>query len=91
MGKKVLLEIELDGARQIRKTFKDAFQIFIAPPSFKELEKRIRGRATDSEDDINRRLERAKYEINSQSEFDAIVINDDIDNALYELRRLMKT
>ena len=91
IGKKVLLEIELDGARQIRKTFKDAFQIFIAPPSFKELEKRIRGRATDSEDDINRRLERAKYEINSQSEFDAIVINDDIDNALYELRRLIKT
>ncbi len=91
IGKKVLLEIELDGARQIRKTFKDAFQIFIAPPSYKELEKRIRGRATDSEDDINRRLERAKYEIDSQSEFDAVVINDDIGTALYEIRRLMKT
>ncbi len=91
LGKKVLLEIELDGARQIRKTFKDAFQIFIAPPSFTELEKRIRGRATDSENDINLRLERAKCEINAKSEFDAIVINDDIDTALYEIRRLMKS
>ena len=90
LGKKVLLEIELDGARQVRKTFKNGFQIFIAPPNFKELEKRIRERGTDSEDAINRRLLRAKEELNAQNEFDAIVINDDINNALSEIKKLIQ-
>ncbi len=90
LGKKVLLEIELDGARQIRKTFKDAFQIFIAPPSYEELEKRIRERGTDSEEAITRRLKRANYEMKSQSEFDAIVINDDVYEALIEIKKLIQ-
>ncbi len=90
LGKKVLLEIELDGARQVRKTMKKAFQIFIAPPNFDELEKRIRDRGTDSADAINQRLIRAKEELKAQNEFDAIVINDDIDTALLEIKNLMK-
>ncbi|WP_320667262.1 guanylate kinase [Prochlorococcus sp. MIT 1307] len=84
-GRSVLLEIELEGARQVRKTFPEALQIFLAPPSFSELEKRIRGRATDSEAAIQRRLLRAKEELKAQNEFDAVVINDDLDKALEDL------
>ena len=88
-GKSVLLEIELEGARQVRKTFPEALQIFLAPPSYKELERRIRGRATDSEDDIQCRLLRAKEELKSQKEFDAVIINDDLDKAFHELERVI--
>ena len=89
-GKNVLLEIELEGARQIRKSFSDAYQVFIAPPSFQELEKRIRGRGTEIEDAIKKRLDRAKEELQAQDEFDEVVINDDIDLALSRLEQLIK-
>ena len=85
IGRPVLLEIELNGARQVRKTFPDALQIFLEPPSFDELERRIRGRATDTEDAIQRRLTTAKDELNASNEFDAVVINDDIDVAFSKL------
>ena len=88
-GRPVLLEIELEGARQVRKSFPDGYQIFLAPPSFDELERRIRRRGTDSEDAIQRRLTRAREELQAQSEFDAVVINDDLDQALLQLERLM--
>ncbi|AAP99510.1 MULTISPECIES: guanylate kinase [Prochlorococcus] len=91
VGKKVLLEIELDGARQVRKTFPEGFQIFIAPPSFEELEKRIRTRGTDSELAIQSRLNRAKEELLAKNEFDAIVINDQLDIALLEIKKLIKS
>ena len=84
-GTPVLLEIELEGARQVRETFPEALQIFLAPPSFKELEKRIRGRASDTEDAIQRRLKRAKEELKAAPEFDAVVINDQLDEALLKL------
>ncbi len=89
LGKKVLLEIELDGARQVRKTFKNGLYIFIAPPNFKELEKRIRDRGTDSEEAISKRLLRAKEELNAQYEFDSIIINDDINEAFCEMKKLL--
>ena len=85
-----LLEIELEGARQVRRSFPSGFQIFLAPPSFSELERRIRGRGTDSEEAILRRLTRAEQELKAQDEFDAVVINDTLDTALAELERLMK-
>ncbi len=81
-GKSVVLEIELDGARQIRNSFEDAFSIFILPPSMTELEKRIRGRGQDPEDAIARRLHRAQEEINAASEFDLQIVNDDFEAAL---------
>ena len=89
-GKSVLLEIELEGARQVKKAFSDAFMIFLAPPSFEELERRIRVRATDSEQSIEKRLLRAKEELKYQKEFDSVVINKDLDNAVIELISLMK-
>ena len=88
-GVPVLLEIELEGARQVRRSFPSGFQIFLAPPSFSELERRIRGRGTDAEDAIRRRLARAEQELKAQDEFDAVVINDALDTALAELERLM--
>ena len=88
-GSNVLLEIELEGARQIRKSFPEALQIFIAPPDLSELEKRIRGRGTDSEESIRNRLAIANKELIAKKEFDAVVINADIDQAFKEIEGLM--
>jgi guanylate kinase len=86
-GKLVVLEIELAGARQIRHTFPSALSIFILPPSFAELEKRIRGRGQDSEESITRRLQRAEEEIAAANEFDLKIINDDFEKALNEIEK----
>ncbi|PSB24335.1 guanylate kinase [Stenomitos frigidus] len=81
-GRRIILEIELQGARQIRKNFPDALQIFILPPSLLELEYRIRSRAQDSEEAITRRLQRARTEIAAADEFDICIVNDDFAKAL---------
>jgi guanylate kinase len=86
----VLLEIELEGARQVRQSFDQAYQVFIQPPSLAELERRIRGRGTDSDEAISRRLERARIELAAAREFDACITNDDLNQALLELERLMQ-
>jgi guanylate kinase len=88
-GQPVLLEIELEGARQVRQTFPAAFQLLIKPPSFAELERRIRGRGTDSEAAIERRLERARVELQAEAEFDAVLVNADLEEAVVELERLL--
>jgi guanylate kinase len=88
-GNPVLLEIELEGARQVRQSFPGAFQLFVAPPSFAELERRIRGRGTDSEEAIQRRLARARVELEAATEFDAVLVNADLETALLKLEELM--
>ena len=88
-GINVLLEIELEGARQIRKSFPEAYQIFLAPPNLEELAKRIRGRGTESELVILERLEIAKKELEAKLEFDAVVINKDLDEAFIEVEKLL--
>ena len=88
-GRPVLLEIELEGARQVRRSFPAGFQVFVEPPSYEELERRIRGRGTDSEAAIRRRLERARVELEAASEFDARLLNGDLEEALVELEQLM--
>jgi guanylate kinase len=89
-GRPVLLEIELEGARQVRHTFPGALQLFVAPPSLAELERRIRGRGSESEEAIRRRLERAQVELAAAAEFDAVVVNGDIEQALGELESRMQ-
>jgi guanylate kinase len=84
-GDWVILEIELDGARQIRQSFPEAYRIFILPPSIEELESRIRGRGQDSDDAIDRRLLRAKAEIDAANEFDVQIINDEFNEAVDRL------
>ncbi|MGB7894449.1 MAG: guanylate kinase [Microcoleus sp.] len=88
-GKWVLLEIELEGARQIRNKFPEALRIFILPPSWEELERRLRSRGQDSETAIARRLVRAKEEIEAAGEFDFQVVNDDLEVALKKLESLL--
>ena len=88
-GTNVLLEIELEGARQIRKSFPEALQIFLAPPNLSELEKRIRGRGTETEESIRDRLAIANKELIAKKEFDAVVINEDIEKAFKEIEGLM--
>lgn len=88
-GRPVLLEIELEGARQVRHSFPEGFQIFIKPPSFEELERRIRGRGTDSDEAIRRRLERAQVELEAEREFDAVLVNGDLSAGVTDLERLM--
>jgi guanylate kinase len=88
-GKLVVLEIELEGARQIRASFPSALSIFILPPSFSELEKRIRGRGQDSEEAIARRLHRAQVEIQAADEFDIQIVNNDFETAVKEIERVL--
>ena len=86
-GEWVVLEIELEGARQVRQSFPEAIRIFILPPSIQELESRIRGRGQDSDDAIDRRLQRAKAEIDAANEFDVQIINDEFNEALDRLEQ----
>jgi Guanylate kinase len=88
-GKLVILEIELEGARQIRDNFPEALRIFILPPSWEELERRLRSRGQDSESAIARRLLRAKEEIEAAGEFDFQVVNDDLEVALKKLESIL--
>jgi len=84
-GNWVVLEIELQGARQIRRSFPAALQIFILPPSLDELEYRLRCRGHDSEASIRQRLNRAKLEVEAADEFDLKVVNDDLEKALKQI------
>ena len=81
-GFKVILEIEVEGAEQIRKKFPDALSIFLMPPSKNELEKRIRNRGTENEESIIKRLERASFEIDSCKKFDHVITNLDVDETV---------
>ncbi len=84
-GESVLLEIELEGARQVRQLFDQAISVFILPPSIDELEHRLRTRARDTDEAIIKRLARAEVEIDAASEFDIQIVNDDLETALVHL------
>ena len=88
-GFKVILEIEVEGAEQIRKKFPDALSIFLMPPSKNELEKRIRNRGTDNEESIIKRLERASFEINSAKEFDHVITNLDVEETVKKILKVI--
>lgn len=84
-GKDILLEIDWQGAQQVRKVFPQAVGVFILPPSVEELERRLRGRGTDSEDVIARRVLGARGEMRHVAEFDYVIINEDLSAALDDL------
>ena len=88
-GRDVLLEIDVQGAQQVRKLLPESVLIFIAPPSLEALEERLRLRRTESEDKIRLRLENAKEEMEQSSGYDHIIINDVLDRASKELRELI--
>jgi guanylate kinase len=89
-GTPVLLEIDLQGARQIRAQMPDTFLVFLTAPSWDELELRLSGRGTDAPDVIAARLARARVELAAAEEFDAVVVNDDVGRAAAELVALIE-
>ncbi len=88
-GLDVVLEIDWQGARQVRKRFPDSVSVFIAPPSIEALRDRLAGRGQDSEDVVERRMRDARSELSHFSEYGYLVINDDFDTALADLRAIV--
>jgi len=88
-GRPALLEIDLQGARQVRETMPDALFVFLAPPSWEELVRRLVGRGTESEAERERRLETARVELAAEAEFDVTIVNREVHQAAEELVALM--
>jgi guanylate kinase len=89
-GRSVVLEIEVQGARQVRAAMPESVQVFIAPPTPEALRQRLTGRGTDSADQIDERLRTAELELAAQEEFGYAVVNDDIERAAGELERIVR-
>ncbi|MFZ0634278.1 MAG: guanylate kinase [Candidatus Acidiferrales bacterium] len=89
LGKDLVLEIDVQGATQVKKKLPSAIAVFIVPPSRRELEKRIRARGQDSDDEIARRLDRARQELERYAEYDYTVINDDRERAVREVQAIV--
>lgn len=88
-GRPALLEIDLQGARQVRTMMPDALFVFLAPPDWDELVRRLRGRATETDQQQTRRLETAQVEMAAEKEFDVTIVNTDVHTAAEELVALM--
>lgn len=88
-GQHVLLEIDLQGARQVRESLPEATFVFLSPPNWEELVHRLVGRGTETADEQRRRLETARMELAAEPEFDAVVVNDTVERAARELVRIM--
>ena len=89
-GRPVLLEIEVQGARQVRDAMPDAVQVFIAPPSEDALRARLVGRGTDSPEQVAARLATARAELEAQDEFARVIVNDRLEDAVAELEALIR-
>ncbi len=89
LGDPAVLEIDLQGARQVRVTMPDALFVFIAPPSWEELVARLVGRGTEGDVERERRLETARTELAAASEFDEVIVNDDLELAVDQLERVV--
>ncbi len=87
-GKDLVLEIDVQGALQVKEKMPDAVAIFVVPPSREDLERRIRERGQDSEEDICRRLERARQEMSNYRRYDFVIINDDLERAGREVQAI---
>jgi len=87
----VLLEIEVEGAKQIKEKFPDSLSIFLLPPNKAELERRIRNRGTEMEEAIKKRLSRSNYEISESNKFDFALTNFDVDETAKRIIKLIET
>lgn len=88
-GQDIILDIEIQGALQVEKRRPDAVKIFIGPPSWDELERRLTSRGTNTPEDIQKRLVRAKVEVQTAHTYDYFVINNNVENAVHELDAIM--
>jgi len=89
-GKTVILKIEVQGAQQIKNLYPDAVGIFVLPPSMEVLENRLRSRGTENEEDIQKRLEIARNEVAKSTDYDFVVVNDDLDSASNDVLAIIK-
>lgn len=90
-GKNVIMDIDVKGALNVKRQYGDsAVAIFVAPPSLEELERRLRGRGTDSEESVTKRLEKAESELTFRPQFDACVVNDNLDHAVSEVASIIE-
>lgn len=89
VGRPVLVEVDLEGARNVKRLLPDAVSVFLAPPSWEDLVERLTGRGTESADVIARRLQTAREELDSSGEFDRIVVNDDLDAAVRSITDIL--
>lgn len=84
-GKQVILEIEVQGALQVKEKMPEAHLVFIEPPSLEELERRLRGRGTEADDVVRKRMDTALVELSHKMEYDIRLVNDDLDEAVAQL------
>jgi guanylate kinase len=89
-GDDVLLEIDVQGALKAKKMFPDGILIFLVPPSMEELERRIRGRATESEEQISERLSKAKSEMAQVDRYDYVIVNDHVERVVEEIESIIE-
>lgn len=89
-GRDVILDIEIQGAEQVKTRRSEAIRIYVAPPSWEELERRLIGRGTEDMEKVRSRLERGKQEFAAAKDFDYFVINDTVDRAVEEIRAIMR-
>ena len=89
-GRDVLLEIEIQGMHKVKKMFPDMLTLFVTPPSIAELEKRLRGRGTETEEVIRKRLARAAEEANGMEDYEYLVVNDDLQECVEEIHSIVK-
>lgn len=90
-GQNLILEIETQGAMQVKQKMPEAVLIFILPPSYEDLENRLRGRNTESEEAIAKRLDFVQLEIKNSEKFDYKVVNDKVESAVSEIERIIKS
>jgi guanylate kinase len=88
-GKSVILEVDVHGALEIKRIYPEAILIYIAPPSLEELLIRLKKRQTENEEDLRKRIERAKMELSHKDKFDYFIINNDLNTAYYEIKVLI--
>ena len=89
-GRDVLLEIEIQGMHKVKKMFPDMLTLFVTPPSIAELEKRLRGRGTETEEVIRKRLARAAEEAKGMEDYEYLVVNDDLQECVEEIHSIVK-
>ena len=89
MGRDVLLDIDVNGAMNVKKNYPEAVAIMLAPPSMKELRRRLETRATETQEVIERRLAEAKSELSHMADYDFVVVNDDLELAIEQCRRII--
>ena len=90
VGRDVLLEIEIQGMHKVKKMFPDMLTLFVTPPSIAELEKRLRGRGTETEEVIRKRLARAAEEARGMEDYEYLVVNDDLQECVEEIHSIVK-